>query len=53
MSDAVQMAFQTGKVGGPLGMQLEGKTLGIIGMGAIGASLPSSPVWFLWLKCST
>ncbi|KAK9824779.1 hypothetical protein WJX74_008110 [Apatococcus lobatus] len=31
-----QAVFQAGKVGGPLGVQLEGRTLGVIGMGAIG-----------------
>ena len=36
---SLQQTFRDGEIGHPFGMQLSGKTLGIIGMGAIGTQL--------------
>lgn len=38
-----QQSFREGRLGLPLGMQLHGQTLGIIGMGAIGT--PNLPLF--------
>ena len=39
-----QQSFRKGRLGLPLGMQLQGQTLGIIGFGAIGTPVAQSAV---------
>lgn len=48
----LQQTFRDGGIGHPYGMQLCGKTLGIIGMGAIGEQLSEHAVLVLGQSCN-